>query len=78
MNEETETKKLSKKEMREYKIRQSRCKCLSDERRSFIEARMDHSSSFPDGAFIAYMEEQGIDMSELECFSIDHNCGTEK
>lgn len=58
----------------DYKERQKRCRCLTPERRGFIQSAMDHSSDFPDGAFWAYMEEKEIDASELEAFSTDHDC----
>jgi hypothetical protein len=48
------------------------CDCLTPERRSYIESAMDFSSDFSDGAFFAYMEEKGIDVSELEVFSTTH------
>jgi hypothetical protein len=51
------------------------CHCLTDERRGYIEAAMDFADEFPDGAFMAYMDEQGIDVSELEVFSTTHDCG---
>jgi hypothetical protein len=47
---------------------------LKPERRGFIQAAMDFAESFPDGAFMAYMEEQGIDVGELEAFSLEHDC----
>lgn len=48
------------------------CKCLTPERRGFIDGAMSHSSDFGDGAFFAYMDEQGIDVSELEVLSNEH------
>ena len=60
--------------MNEYRKRQSACKCLESERRGYIQAALDFSDDFSDGAFMAYMEEQGIDMSELEAFSLQHRC----
>lgn len=53
------------------------CKCLSPERREYIYQRMSFADDFPDGAFSAYMEECGIDVSELEVFSTTHECGAE-
>ncbi len=50
------------------------CKCLTPERRAKIEVAMDVADDFSDGAFMAYMEEQGIDVSELEVFSTEHEC----
>lgn len=60
--------------MNDYQKRQAACDCLTPERRGFIRSALDHSDDFPDGAFMAYMDEQGIDISELECFSLEHNC----
>lgn len=51
------------------------CKCISDERRDYIQAAMGFADDFSDGAFMAYMEESGIDVSELEVFAVDHKCG---
>ncbi len=51
------------------------CNCLTDERRAFIQVAMDFADDFSDGAFMAYMEEKGIDVSELEVFSEQHKCG---
>ena len=48
------------------------CDCLTSERKEFIQSAMDFSDDFNDGAFMAYMEEHGIDVSELECFSTTH------
>ena len=62
------------KEKNLYQRRQAACDCLESERRGFIQSAMDHASDFSDGAFMAYMEEEGIDVSELEAFSTDHNC----
>lgn len=58
----------------EYKKRQVACDCLTMDRRSYVEAAMDFAADFPDGAFMAYMDERGIDVSELEAFSVEHNC----
>ena len=71
MNTTTDTK--PKKE-RTYEQRQAACKCLKPERRGYIEAAIAHSSDFSDGAFFAFMQERGIDVSELEAFGIDHDC----
>ena len=60
--------------MNDYQKRQAACKCLKPFRRGFIKAAMDFAKDFPDGAFFAYMEEEGIDVSELEAFSLDHDC----
>lgn len=60
--------------MNDYQKRQATCLCLKPERRGFIQAALDHTLDLPDGAFFAYMEEQGIDVSELEPFSLEHNC----
>lgn len=56
------------------KKRLADCQCLTDERRGFIEAALSFSSDFSDGAFFAFMEERGIDITELEVFSLDHVC----
>ena len=58
----------------EYKKRQAACRCLSPERRSYIQNAISFSDDFSDGAFMAYMDEEGIDMSEFECLSIEHDC----
>ena len=39
---------------------------LTPERRAYIEAALAFAEDFPDGAFMAYMEEQGISIDELE------------
>ncbi len=49
-----------------------KCKCLTPERRGFIDAVWDHSTDMPDGAFFAFMQEQGIDVGELEIYSDQH------
>lgn len=36
------------------------------DRKAFVQAAMDFAEDFPDGAYFAYMEEQGIDVTELE------------
>ena len=64
--------------MNEYQVRQAACDCLKPERRSYIQEAMDHASEFSDGAFMAYMDERGIDVSELEAFSIEHDCQSKK
>lgn len=51
-----------------------KCRCLPEKRREKIEAAMDFASDFSDGAFMGYMAEQGIDVSELEVFSTTHKC----
>jgi hypothetical protein len=48
------------------------CDCLPPERKSYIRSALDFAEDLPDGAFMAYMEERGIDVSELECFSTTH------
>ena len=55
----------------------NKCTCLTPERRGYIEAAMDFADDFPDGAFMAFMEEKGIDVYELIPFSDDHKCGKE-
>lgn len=62
----------------EYRKRQADCDCLSPGRRAFIDQAIAFTSDFNDGAFMAYMDEQGIDVSELEAFSIEHDCAKEK
>lgn len=57
-----------------YAQRASRCSCLSQKRLNRIADALRFSEDFPDGAFCAYMEECGIDISELEPFSEGHNC----
>jgi len=57
-----------------YKRRQAACQCIPRDRRIDIQTAMDFASDFSDGAFMAYMEEQGIDVSELEVFSVEHDC----
>lgn len=64
--------------MNDYQKKQAACRCLKPKRRGFIQAAMDFASDFNDGAFMAYMEEQGIDVSELEPFSLEHDCSTGK
>ena len=66
--------KKEEKSMNGYQERQANCKCLKPDRRIFISEKMDFSKDFNDGAFLAYMEENGIDVSDLEPFSIEHNC----
>jgi hypothetical protein len=60
--------------MNDYQKRQAACDCLPAERRGFIKSALDFTEDFPDGAFLAYMEEQGIDISELEAFAESHDC----
>ena len=60
-----------------YQKRQAACECLTPERSGFIKSVMDHAEDFSDGAFFAYMDENGIDVSELECFSEQHDCAKE-
>lgn len=59
-----------------YQRRQAACRCLRASRRGFIKEKMDfaNANDFPDGAFFAFMDENGIDVSEMEPFSTDHNC----
>jgi hypothetical protein len=58
----------------EYQKRQAECNCLPAGRREFIRMHMDIADDFSDGAFMAYMDEKGIDVSELEALSLDHDC----
>lgn len=62
--------------MNDYQKRQAACTCLSPERRGFIKAAMDFAEDFPDGAFFAYLDERDIDVTELEPFSLEHDCRT--
>lgn len=48
------------------------CDCLTEERKGYIASALLHSEDFPDGAFHAYMDEMGIDVSELVPFSEGH------
>ena len=57
-----------------YRKRQAACDCLKPSRRDKIEVALDFADDFSDGAFMAYTYEQGIDVSELECFSEEHDC----
>jgi hypothetical protein len=57
-----------------YQKRQAACTCLAAERREYIKDAMLIAHDFNDGAFMAYMEERGIDVSELEAFSKEHDC----
>ena len=60
--------------MNDYQKKQAYCKCLPPERRVFIQAALDFTVDFGNGAFDAYMADQGIDISELEPFSLEHDC----
>lgn len=53
---------------------QPHCLCLGPKRRAFIDACLDFAADLPDGAFMAYMEQEGIDVSELEVYSASHVC----
>ncbi len=70
------SKEQLKTEAEVYQREVDACDCLSPERKSYIQARMDFSEDFSDGAFMAFMEESGIDVSELECFSTTHYAET--
>lgn len=48
------------------------CNCLTPKRRAYIVEKMDYANDFSDGAFFAFMDECGIDISELEVFSTTH------
>ena len=61
-----------KSEQEKYQSELSACDCISDGRKVMIQSAMDFAEDFSDGAFMAYMEECGIDVSELECFSTTH------
>lgn len=61
-------------EQNEYQKKQAACKCLPPGRREFIRMHMDIADDFSDGAFMAYMDEKGIDVSELEALSLTHDC----
>lgn len=69
MNKMTEEQK---KEWAKYQKEVDACDCLTESRKAYIRSQMDFSEDFNDGAFMAFMEESGIDVSELECFSITH------
>ncbi len=72
MSPETKSKEQLDAEWKAYKKEVDACDCLSPERKGFIREKMDFAEDFPDGAFMAYMEENSIDVSELECFSTTH------
>ena len=55
-------------------IKKEECKCLPEERRVYIENALSLAEDFPDGAWMAFLQEQGIDPNELEVFSVGHNC----
>ena len=61
-------------DVKEYKKKQAACKCLSEKRRAYIQTALDVCDDWPDGAFFAYLEERNIDVTELEPFSLEHNC----
>lgn len=61
--------------MNDFQRRQAQCQCLPPERRKYIKDALDFTEDFSDGAFMAYMDERGVDVSELECFSVEHRCG---
>lgn len=71
-NDPNFTTSLPKKNV--YQKRQEACDCLPAGRREFIRVHMDIADDFSDGAFMAYMGENGIDISELEALSLDHDC----
>lgn len=60
--------------MNDHQKKQASCTCLTPERRDYIQSAMDFADDFSDAAFMAYLEERGIDVSELEAFSIEHEC----
>lgn len=57
-----------------YAARQAACRCLTPKRRAYVEAAMSHAADWSDGAFFGYMQERGIDVTELEPFATDHDC----
>lgn len=42
---------------------------MTDEWFGYIDAANSFASEFPDGAYLAFMEEKGIEMSDLEAYS---------
>jgi hypothetical protein len=70
------TKEQKKAERETYRREVDACDCLSPERKSYIQSQMDFAEDFSDGAFMAFMEESGIDVSELKCFSTTHYAET--
>jgi hypothetical protein len=38
---------------------------MNEERRAYVETMMEVAEDFPDGAFMGFMEECGIDVEEL-------------
>lgn len=69
---ENKSKEQLDAEWKAYQEEVRKCDCLDSERKAFIQMHMAQAEDFPDGAFMAYMEECGIDVSELECFSTTH------
>ena len=64
--------KQQKEEWKKYLAEIEACTCLTPERKDYIRSGMAFAKDFPDGAFMAYMDECGIDVTELECFSTTH------
>ncbi len=60
--------------MSDYKIIQAACRCLRPKRREFIQSVLDVTADLSDGAFFAILGERGIDVTELEPFSLEHDC----
>lgn len=58
----------------DYQKAQAACTCLKPARRAYIKGKMDFAADFPDGAFLAFMAESGVDVSELEPFAEGHKC----
>jgi len=59
-------------EAKKYQDEVNACTCLTPDRKAYIQSKMDFAEDFSDGAWLAYLEEEGIDVSELECFSTTH------
>ncbi len=72
MAEENKSKEQLKVEWEAHEREVDACTCLTSERKAYIQAKMDFAEDFSDGAFMAFMDESGIDVSELECFSTTH------
>ena len=68
----TKMTEQQKEEWKKYQSEVEACTCLTPDRKAFVQTRMHFAEDFSDGAFMAYMEESGIDVSELECFSTTH------
>ena len=47
-------------------------KCVSADMRAKIELVDDVAGDFPDGAYLAYCEEKGVGVEDLEVYSREH------